>query len=179
MRSYITPLSHTQSKEVISELIFTGVFDGHGGAKVSKYIKQTLYSNFLQLMPENRDKWTDRTIYSGLKNAVKKVDFEVSRIKSWNHQGSTLAAVYINKRPKNPQTISESTESSSSECADERHQDKSQRNDSEKLDNKYSIFTINVGDSRIVLGRGKIAIDLTTDHKPNSRYERELEGSWT
>ena len=121
-------------------------------------------------MPENRDKWTDRTVYSGLKNAVKKVDFEVTRIKSWKHQGSTLAAVYINKRAKCPQTMSESTVTSSSDNMDDKNHLKLQRYDHDKSDNKYSIFTINVGDSRIVLGRGKIAIDLTTDHKPNSRY---------
>ena len=40
-----------------------------------------------------------------------------------------------------------------------------------------SIVTANVGDSRAVLSRNRIAIDLTKDHKPNDSVERErIEG---
>ena len=141
-----------------------GVFDGHGGAQVSKYIKQTLYSNFLQLMPENKNKWNDKTVYSGLKGAVKKVDFDVTRIRKWNHQGSTLAAVYINRKRNRKK------KSSIKNTGDD---DKNYINYDESDDNNddcnYSILTVNLGDSRIVLARGLRAIDLTTDHKPNMR----------
>ena len=143
--------------------LMVGVFDGHGGAQVSKYIKQTLYSNFLQLMPENKNKWNDKTVYSGLKGAVKKVDFDVTRIRKWNHQGSTLAAVYINRKRNRKKKISTKNNREGDNYAN--------YNESEERDDdcNYSILTINLGDSRIVLSRGPRAIDLTTDHKPNMR----------
>ena len=154
------------------------MFDGHGGAKVSKYIKQTLYSNFLLLMPEKKSKWNDKTVYSGLKNAVKKVDNEILKIKNWNHQGSTLSAVYINKNKlkntgkyfneiKNKHTlVTDKNDKSDKNVENEDNDENSDEND---INCNYSILTVNVGDSRIVLSRGKRAIELTTDHKPNMR----------
>ena len=130
-------------------------------------------------MPENKSKWHDRTVYSGLKNAVKKIDFEVSKIRKWNHQGSTLAAVYINRSRNTSKhrlrRINTKKKENGSKNSDKnnvndniniRNYEESDEND---FDCNYSIVTINVGDSRIVLARGPRAIDLTTDHKPNMR----------
>lgn len=130
-------------------------------------------------MPENKSKWHDRTVYSGLKNAVKKIDFEVSKIRKWNHQGSTLAAVYINRSRNNSKhrlrrintkkkenDIKNSDKNNVNDNINIRNYEESDEND---FDCNYSIVTINVGDSRIVLARGPRAIDLTTDHKPNMR----------
>jgi len=36
---------------------------------------------------------------------------------------------------------------------------------------KDKIFTANAGDSRAVLSRGKKAVPLSEDHKPNNREE--------
>lgn len=130
-------------------------------------------------MPENKSKWHDRTVYSGLKNAVKKIDFEVSKIRKWNHQGSTLAAVYINRSRNNSKHRLRRINTKKKEN-DSKNSDKNNVNDNINIRNyeesdendfdcNYSIVTINVGDSRIVLARGPRAIDLTTDHKPNMR----------
>ena len=165
----------------------SGVFDGHGGAKVSKFIKQTLHSNFLQLMPENKSKWTDEIVYSGLKEAVKKVDFEVTKIRKWDRQGSTVAAVYINKCDTEGEGESDSDNERDSEsllndskedCHNNDEVENEEDNEEEEervvkgpiVMNNYSILTVNVGDSRVVLARSRRAIDLTSDHKPNLRY---------
>jgi serine/threonine protein phosphatase PrpC len=74
---------------------FAGVFDGHGGASVSNYVKKTLFSSFLQRMPEKRP-WTDSSVSLGLEGALNKVDSEVTKVHRWDHEGSTLAAVFIN-----------------------------------------------------------------------------------
>jgi serine/threonine protein phosphatase PrpC len=162
------------------------VFDGHGGAKVSKYIKQTLYSNFLRSLPESKSDWNDSVIYSGLGNAVKKVDFEVSKVKNWNRQGSTLSAVYINKiRAKSRDSEEDddggviNTDDSIDNSDTVKHRtshthtsnmiESQRKNEESEVENDYSILTVNVGDSRIVLARGRKAIDLTCDHKPNMR----------
>lgn len=147
-----------------------GVFDGHGGGKVSKYIKQTLYSNFLQLMPENKNKWNDKIIYCALKNAVKKVDFEVTKVRSWNRQGSTLTAIYINKNKNSFFRYNQNPNADNSKNSKiSNYDDHEKSSDESRVEPNYSILTINVGDSRIVLARGRKAIDLTSDHKPNMR----------
>jgi serine/threonine protein phosphatase PrpC len=166
----------------------SGVFDGHGGAKVSKFIKQTLHSNFLQLMPENKSKWTDEIVYSGLKEAVKKVDFEVTKIRKWDRQGSTVAAVFINKSESESEGGGESnsdnerdSEGSLNDSKEDYHSDDDVENEDGNEEEvravkrpvgmkSYSILTVNVGDSRVVLARSRRAIDLTSDHKPNLRY---------
>jgi serine/threonine protein phosphatase PrpC len=170
--------------------LYVGVFDGHGGAKVSKYIKQTLYSNFLRFLPENKSDWNDSIIYSGLGNAVKKVDFEVSKVKNWNRQGSTLSAIYINKiQAKNSNhrdgngdgdcngVVSADDNIDNVDTLRDRTPHTNTNNiienqrkiEESEMENDYSILTVNVGDSRIVLARGRKAIDLTCDHKPNMR----------
>lgn len=136
-------------------------------------------------MPENKNKWYDKIIFSGLKNAVKKVDSEVTRIKNWDHQGSTLSAIYINrekmknnnnygnnkknkKSKKHEKETENENENDSADKIIERNEINANSNRNDHI-NDYSIITVNVGDSRIVLARGWKAIDLTTDHKPNSR----------
>jgi serine/threonine protein phosphatase PrpC len=139
-------------------------------------------------MPENKSKWTDEIVYSGLKEAVKKVDFEVTKIRKWDRQGSTVAAVYINKCDSEGKGKSdnESERDSESSLNDSKKEDYHNDDDTENEDDNeeeedravkrpigmknYSILTVNVGDSRVVLARSRRAIDLTSDHKPNLRY---------
>ena len=130
-------------------------------------------------MPENKSMWTDEIVYSGLKEAVKKVDFEVTKIRKWDRQGSTVAAVYINGSESEGETENEillndfRKDNLQDEGEVENDEDNEEENavkDSAGMKN-YSILTVNVGDSRIVLARNKRAIDLTSDHKPNLRFE--------
>jgi serine/threonine protein phosphatase PrpC len=145
-------------------------------------------------MPENKSKWTDEIVYAGLKEAVKKVDVEVTKIRKWDRQGSTVAAVYINRseREGEGEGVGESNSDNESERDGESSLNGSKKegyhsddeveieddNEEEEVRaikrpigmKSYSILTVNVGDSRVVLARSRRAIDLTSDHKPNLRY---------
>ena len=76
-------------------------------------------------MPENKSKWTDEIVYSALKEAVRKVDFEVTKIRKWDRQGSTVAAVYINEshREKGNESLSEGTNETDLNSEDELEND--------------------------------------------------------
>mmetsp|Transcript_43851 Transcript_43851/g.74858 ORF Transcript_43851/g.74858 Transcript_43851/m.74858 type:complete len:372 (-) Transcript_43851:208-1323(-) len=131
---------------------FAAVFDGHGGATVSRYLRQNLYASFQAALPTSASMAINTAdnnttidlkstaIENALRAAFDKVDGEVCRIGHWSFQGSTALAVVIQ----------------------------------ENVDTgTRSIVTANVGDSRAVLSRRGIAIDLTKDHKPNDDYERK------
>lgn len=130
---------------------FAAVFDGHGGAAVSRYLRQNLYANFQAALPasasmivEVADDGTTTNeipiLSTALETAFDKVDSEVGNISHWSFQGSTALAVVIHENIVN---------------------------------GTRSIVSANLGDSRAVLSRNRIAIDLTKDHKPNCITERE------
>lgn len=77
-----------------------------------------------------------------LKAALKKVDREVQRISHWSFQGSTAVAAWV--------------------VAEDRPEGEPRR----------AVIAANVGDSRAVLSRNSVALDLTVDHKPNSAAEK-------
>eukprot|EP00571_Detonula_confervacea_P001428 CAMPEP_0172323268 /NCGR_PEP_ID=MMETSP1058-20130122/48289_1 /TAXON_ID=83371 /ORGANISM="Detonula confervacea, Strain CCMP 353" /LENGTH=398 /DNA_ID=CAMNT_0013039225 /DNA_START=173 /DNA_END=1369 /DNA_ORIENTATION=+ len=138
---------------------FAAVFDGHGGAAVSKYLRQNLYANFQAALPTSAsliievaddDKTQNEVptqadaqssiVASALETAFDKVDSEVGNISHWSFQGSTALAVVLHENVAN---------------------------------GTRSIVTANVGDSRAIISHGRTAIDLTKDHKPNDSAERE------
>ena len=82
-------------------------------------------------------------VASALENAFDKLDTEVGSISHWSFQGSTALAVVIHENIN-------------------------------KYDGTATRFIVaaNVGDSRAILSRGKVAIDLSKDHKPNDDSER-------
>jgi len=129
---------------------FCVVCDGHGGAAVSKYVRDNLYANFLALLPEARP-WKNGDVARAFRAAVSKVDDEVVGIRKWQRQGSTCAAVHLN-------------------CPDGDGDGDGEGDDPQS--SSILITTANVGDSRIVLGRGGKATELTTDHKPEHRGEK-------
>ena len=151
---------------------FAAVFDGHGGGSVSKYLRQNLYANFQAALPQSASKkgstiddkyqsdaniremdnsmlaqhhlsLQSSIVASALETAFVKVDSEVGSISHWSFQGSTALAVVIHENIN-------------------KHDGTATR----------SIVAANVGDSRAILSRGKVAIDLTKDHKPNDDNER-------
>lgn len=134
---------------------FAAVFDGHGGAAVSRYLRQNFYAAVQAALPmsasaveettiEKQDESLssasadDLAIASAVCAAFEKIDNEVQDISHWSYQGSTGCAVVI-------------------------HQN---------IDGTSTIISGNVGDSRAILGHHKKAIDLTRDHKPNDEIER-------
>mmetsp|Transcript_14436 Transcript_14436/g.22274 ORF Transcript_14436/g.22274 Transcript_14436/m.22274 type:complete len:372 (-) Transcript_14436:62-1177(-) len=130
---------------------FAAVFDGHGGAAVSRYLRQNLYAAVQAALPTsasaeaitedeslNSASADDLVIASAVCAAFEKIDNEVQDISHWSFQGSTGLAVVIHTN----------------------------------IDGTRTIISGNVGDSRAILGRHKKAIDLTRDHKPNDEMER-------
>lgn len=134
---------------------FAAVFDGHGGAAVSRYLRQNLYANVQAALPMSvsvveanmkerigeSSTLASRDVLimaSAICAAFDKVDNEVQDISHWSYQGSTALAVVIYQN----------------------------------VDGTRTIISANVGDSRAILGQNKQAIDLTRDHKPNDEVER-------
>eukprot|EP00584_Thalassiosira_punctigera_P024713 CAMPEP_0172554438 /NCGR_PEP_ID=MMETSP1067-20121228/54538_1 /TAXON_ID=265564 ORGANISM="Thalassiosira punctigera, Strain Tpunct2005C2" /NCGR_SAMPLE_ID=MMETSP1067 /ASSEMBLY_ACC=CAM_ASM_000444 /LENGTH=383 /DNA_ID=CAMNT_0013342807 /DNA_START=13 /DNA_END=1164 /DNA_ORIENTATION=+ len=132
---------------------FAAVYDGHGGAAVSRYLRQNLYASFQAALPTSsavtnacgeypatENDTQSAIVASALRAAFGKVDSEVCRIGHWSFQGSTALAVVIHENID---------------------------------DGSRLIVSANVGDSRAVLSRNGMAIDLTKDHKPNDGAERK------
>ena len=142
--------SHMEDEVFISRNgDFAAVFDGHGGSKVSSYLRSTLYSKVLQSLPEGDGSWSTELIKNAIRTAVKKCDDDVGQLSQWNHQGSTASVVFISNADGN----------------DDSHDEEDGR--------EASVVCMNVGDSRAVLARGSgEVLELSEDHKPDRADER-------
>jgi len=124
---------------------FSGVYDGHGGAAVSKYLRQNLNAQFLTALPdEDTTKLSDEVVAEALTQAFRVVDDAVLKVRHWSYMGSTAVAVVIHAQGQG-----------------------------EGQPAKRTLISANVGDSRAVLSRRGKAMDLTEDHKPNKPSELE------
>ncbi|KAG5186545.1 phosphatase 2C-like domain-containing protein [Tribonema minus] len=74
---------------------FAAVYDGHGGASVSKYLRQNLYTQVKANLPLEEQECGEEHIIQALKAAFKTVDDEVLKVRHWSYQGSTAVAVVI------------------------------------------------------------------------------------
>lgn len=70
---------------------FVGVFDGHGGSKVSQYLRDELYGKF----KEKCKGGGIEEVVEALKDSFKEVDSEVQSVKKWSYQGSTAVVCYM------------------------------------------------------------------------------------
>ncbi|RLN72967.1 hypothetical protein BBJ28_00020906 [Nothophytophthora sp. Chile5] len=127
---------------------FAAVYDGHGGAAVSQYLRSQLFSLIgPELSRLDREITAERNgvdnsaakaarrdcVAALLRDAVHKVDEEVLKNGEWKFQGSTAVGVLL-------------------------------------FDDV--LYSVNVGDSRAVLSRAGDVVELTRDHKPNDAQER-------
>ncbi|KAL3674250.1 hypothetical protein V7S43_000208 [Phytophthora oleae] len=127
---------------------FAAVYDGHGGASVSQYLRNQLYSLIApelaqldqEVSAENKAENNvaakssrRQKVATMLREAVHKMDQEVIAKNEWKFQGSTAVGVLL-------------------------------------FDDV--LYSLNVGDSRAVLCRSGDVVDLTRDHKPNDPQER-------
>ncbi|OWZ24375.1 Protein phosphatase [Phytophthora megakarya] len=126
---------------------FAAVYDGHGGAAVSQYLRNQLFSMVSpelaqldqEILAENKEnnvlaKSSRRQkVATMLRDAVHKLDQEVIAKNEWKFQGSTAVGVLLFEDV---------------------------------------LYSMNVGDSRAVLCRGGDVVELTRDHKPNDPQER-------
>ena len=104
-----------------NDYYFIGLYDGHGGDFVSKYLRDNLK------LPQNVD-------IKSIQESIVNIQNDLSRDHPDKIQscGSTILGCVINYP---------------------------------------ELYTINLGDSRIILDRNNQAIQLTRDHKPADKYE--------
>jgi len=176
---------------------FVAVMDGHGGNAVSRYIRQNLYARYLQARsthhhhhhhhhhshhphhshstpPHHSEDYSTTTVRiceDALRDAFSTVDAEVQRISHWSYQGSTAVAVMIHETT----TTTTTTTSTQHDVAPGAPTTTTTSPQPSSLppQKKTYLITANVGDSRAVLARNRIAIDLTTDHRPDHPEERK------
>uniref|UniRef100_A0A2N9HEE4 protein-serine/threonine phosphatase n=1 Tax=Fagus sylvatica TaxID=28930 RepID=A0A2N9HEE4_FAGSY len=137
---------------------FFGVYDGHGGCQVANYCHQRLHSALIEEMEIAKASLSDGSIgiswqelwEKAFINCFVKVDAEVGGVHHGN-RGSNFDASEANKIPIAPETVG-STAVVAILCL-------------------THIIVANCGDSRAVLSRGKLAIPLSVDHKPNREDE--------
>lgn len=151
---------------------FAAVFDGHGGAAVSRYLRQNLYANFQAALPTSGSASAVADVAAAAAAAAAdddgtpgdddpaaaRADAESSII------ASALEAAF-DKVDSEVGSISHWSFQGSTALAVAIHENVS--------NGTRSIVSANVGDSRAVLSRRGTAMDLTRDHKPNDRAERE------
>ncbi|OQS00277.1 phosphatase [Thraustotheca clavata] len=73
---------------------FAAIYDGHGGAEVSQYLKKRLYECIAEKL-QHEEGQTVEEIEEILRDAFATVDKEVIFKKEWQFQGSTATAVFL------------------------------------------------------------------------------------
>ncbi|KAJ7979299.1 Protein phosphatase 2C [Quillaja saponaria] len=137
---------------------FFGVYDGHGGCEVANYCRKRLHSALIEeietattTLSEGscRDSWEEKWI-KAFSNCFQKVDAEIGDVDKCNN-GTNVDALESTTDPVAPHTVG-----STAVVA---------------ILTATHIMVANCGDSRAVLCRGKVAVPLSEDHKPNREDE--------
>ncbi|CAM9532733.1 unnamed protein product, partial [Phaeothamnion confervicola] len=76
---------------------FAAVYDGHGGASVSKYLRQNLYAQVFQAHLPTDEVCSQDAAVEALRAAFKRVDDEVLQVRHWSYQGSTAVAMVLHR----------------------------------------------------------------------------------
>lgn len=134
---------------------FFGVYDGHGGSQVAKYCRERLHSALVEeidiakagLNESSGESWQEQW-KEAFTNCFMKVDAEVGGAP----KGTTSASEGC-LEPIAPETVG-STAVVAFVCP-------------------THIIVANCGDSRAVLYRGRVAMPLSVDHKPDREDEYE------
>lgn len=138
---------------------FYGVYDGHGGSQVANYCRDRIHmaleeeiSNIKHNLVDGSDR-DPRQVYweNVFTNCFVNVDDEVGGTRSRGVLNKHVDSSDLNFEPVAPETVG-STAVVALVCSSH-------------------IIVANCGDSRAVLCRGKEAIPLSTDHKPNREDE--------
>lgn len=176
--------------EALIQSDMVAVFDGHGGASVSRYVRQNIYGHIQAILPhvvEERmkaDKNNNRSNTSSgsddavshtppsptlvdyentLRQALDRVNKEVLRIVHWSYQGSTAVVCWLHENMLPTSDISASSTTDDGDDAENVASDSVVR----------TLVAANIGDSRLVLSRDGMAIPLSRDHKPDDPIEME------
>ncbi|XP_028753557.1 protein phosphatase 2C 50 [Neltuma alba] len=141
--------NHVTENPRYSEAHFFGVYDGHGGCQVANYCRERLHSVLIEELDAARtslgDNWQEHWRKAFCK-CFQKVDDEVDGKSEANNEDNNHGSK-PSSEPLAPETVG-----STAVVA---------------ILSQTHIIVANCGDSRAVLCRGKEAIPLSTDHKPN------------
>ncbi|CAN0434909.1 unnamed protein product, partial [Ascophyllum nodosum] len=75
---------------------FLAVFDGHGGAQVSKYLRKNLFRHFMENLSSNgSDAYDVKTVEQALRAAYQAVDKYVTTQTSFYNEGSCAVSVTV------------------------------------------------------------------------------------
>lgn len=138
---------------------FYGVYDGHGGSQVANYCRDKIHMALEEEISNIKDNLVDgsdsdpRQVYweNVFTSCFVNVDGEVGGTRSRGVRNKHVDSSNLNFEPVAPETVG-STAVVAVVCSSH-------------------IIVANCGDSRAVLCRGKEAIPLSTDHKPNREDE--------
>ena len=114
--------------------------------QVSEFLRENLYDGFTAALPGGEEGRLSASLdetEEALAACLRAADKKVQSKGRWSYQGSTAVVCVLH------------TEGGSG-----------------GVEEKTTVLSANVGDSRAVLSRDGEAIDLTTDHKPNDPREK-------
>jgi serine/threonine protein phosphatase PrpC len=140
---------------------FLAVFDGHGGRAVARYLRQNLYANVISILPLVGTNGESSTIADHGDEPDDQATVATASHPSLDDYEDALRKA-LDKVDREVQRVSHWSFQGSTAVALWIYADATQR----------AILTANIGDSRAVLSRKQIALDLTTDHKPNAPKEK-------
>ncbi|XP_008242180.1 PREDICTED: protein phosphatase 2C 77 [Prunus mume] len=138
---------------------FFGVYDGHGGCQVANYCRERVHSALAEEIETAKASLHNRSTGEGwqeqwkeaFSNCFLKVDAEIGGAPKGTNVSNTCTSGDYDLQPIAPETVG-STAVVTVICP-------------------THIIVANCGDSRAVLCRGKVAVPLSVDHKPNREDE--------
>ncbi|CAN0538733.1 unnamed protein product [Ectocarpus sp. 12 AP-2014] len=74
---------------------FSAVYDGHGGANVSEYLRRNLYKHVMDHLPPGDDVYRLETVQEALRSAFKCADDYVITQTPYGNEGSCAVSVTI------------------------------------------------------------------------------------
>lgn len=124
---------------------FAAVFDGHGGSDVSRYLRQHFYSKLQEQRKRIHSEGECTPSFTSLSSHATSIRQAFEQV-----EHEVCAMDYMCHQGSTAVVVS-------------MH---------EEQDGRRTLLSANVGDSRAVLCRSGVAVDLTRDHKPNCDSER-------
>lgn len=168
--------SYMEDEFFCNEGTFCAVFDGHGGHQVSRYLRQNLYGYVLgalemptapKLSPaiNTTTAPADGNPMKGDGDADDNPATSTVKVSPDVEDYQEALKVALEKVDREVQRISHWSFQGSTAVAVWIHEN--------PTTSQRTMIAANIGDSRAVLCRDKIAFDLTRDHKPNDPIEQE------